>query len=300
MSASTFTAVDLSRLPALDLIETLDYEAIVTRLLADLRARDPDFDALVESDPAYKQTEVTAYAELLIRQRINEAAKAVMLAYAGGTALDHVAAGYNVERLLITPADPDANPPVDAVYESDADLRRRVQLAFEGYSTAGPDGAYLYHALSAHADVQDASVSSPTPGTVVVTLQSRSGDGTPGIDVLDAVAAALNADDVRPLTDNVIVQAAEIVPYGITAELVLWPGPDAEVVLNAANANLDDLIARQQRLGRDITRSALFAALHVEGVQNVLLTAPAADVVITPMQAAHCSGRSITYAGTDE
>ena len=297
---STFTAVDLSRLPALDLIETLDFEVIVTRLLADLRARDPAFDALVESDPAFKQLEVDAYAELLVRQRINEAARSVMLAYARGTALDHIAAGYNVERLLITPADPHAYPPVAAEYEADNDLRRRVLLSFEGFSTAGPEGAYLFHSLSAHPDVRDASAYSPTPGVVVVTIQSRSGQGEPSPAVLAAVATALSADDVRPLTDQVQVQAAEIVNYTIDAELLLWPGPDASVVLAAANANLDTLIARQQRLGHGITRSALFAALHVEGVQNVALASPASDVAIAPTQAAYCTGRSITHvsAGT--
>ena len=292
---STFTAVDLSRLPALDLIESLDFEVIVSRLLADLRARDPVFDALVESDPAYKQIEVDAYAELLVRQRINECAQSVMLAYARGTALDHIAAGYNVARLVITPADPDARPPVAAVLESDADLRRRVLLSFEGFSTAGPVGAYLFHALGAHPDVQDASVHSPAPGEVVVTVQSRSGDGQPTPAVLAAVAAALSHDDVRPLTDSVSVQPAEIVEYAITATLSLWEGPDASVVIAAAHANLDALITRQQRLGHGITRSGLFAALHVEGVQNVALHAPADDVAVAPTQAAHCTSRSISH-----
>jgi len=291
---SAFTAVNLSRLPALDLIEPLDFETILARLIADLRARSPAFDALLESDPAMKLAEVAAYAELLLRQRINEAGKSVMLAYARGSDLDHIAAGYNVARQIITPADPAAFPPVPAVLEPDDELRRRVQLAFEGFSTAGPDGAYIFHALGAHADVLDASVASPSPGEVVVTILSRSDDGIASTDVLAAVDTTLNADRVRPLTDHVTVQAADIMPWSMTAELSLWPGPDATVVESAARANVDDYLARQQRLGRSIHRSALLAALHVEGVKSVFLASPATDIFLNTTQCGHCTGIAIT------
>lgn len=294
-----FTAVDLSRLPALDLIEAIDYEAIVARMIDDLRARDPVFDALVESDPAYKQIEVDAYAEMLVRQRINEAARSVMLAYAAGTALDHIAAGYNVQRLLITAPDPHVYPPVEAVYESDADLRRRVLLSFEGFSTAGPEGAYLFHALSAHPDVRDASAYSPSPGVVVITVQSRSGQGEPSPTILAAVDAALSADDVRPLTDRVQVQAAEIVEYVIDAVMELWPGPDSDVVLAAANANLDSLIEQQQRLGYEIAISAQVAALHVPGVRKVRMLSPAQDLPMLPTQVGYCTGRTLTVTAAE-
>jgi len=290
---SAFTAVNLSRLPALDLIEPLDFETILARLIDALRARYPAFDAVLESDPAIKLAEVAAYAELLLRQRINEAAKSVMLAYATGTALDHIAAGYNVERQVITPANPAAFPPVPAVLEPDDELRRRVQLAFEGFSTAGPDGSYIFHALGAHADVLDASVASPSPGEVVVTVLSRSNGGTPAADVLAAVAATLNADRVRPLTDHVSVQPAVIVPWALDADLSLWPGPDAAVVEAAAQANIAAYLAGQQRLGRSIHRSALLAALHVEGVRSVLLASPSMDVLLDATQCGHCTNVNI-------
>lgn len=67
--AGGFTAVDLSQLPAPSVVETLDFETILQAMLDDLLARDPDFSALVESDPAYKILEVAAYRELLLRQR---------------------------------------------------------------------------------------------------------------------------------------------------------------------------------------------------------------------------------------
>lgn len=297
----TFTAVDLSRLPFPAVVEPLDFETIFAAMLADLRVRAPQFSALVESDPAYKLLEVCAYRELLLRQRVNESAKAVTLAYAVGSDLDQIAARYNVERLTIDPGDPNALPlPRPAIFESDTDLRRRTQLAFEGFSTAGPDGAYLFHALGADGQVLDVSVYSPAPGDVVVAVLSRIGDGTADAQLLAAVDAALNAERVRPLTDRVFVQTAEVVPFTVTASLTLYPGPDAAVVLDDATARLQAFVAENHRLGRDITRAGVIAALCTAGVQNVSLPAPASDIEITPLQAPWCTGTSVTIGGFDE
>lgn len=293
-------SIDLTLLAAPDVVEELDFETIFNAMLADLQARDATFTALVPSDPAYKIIEVCAYRELLMRARINDAAKAVMLAYAAGADLDQLAALMGVTRLVVDPGDPEAIPPVAPTYETDANLRARVQLAPEGQSTAGPAGAYEYHALSADADVLDVDVSSPAPGQVLVTVLSASGDGTPGQGLLDTVEAALSEEDVRPLTDQVIVQAATIVAYEVAAELTLYAGPDGEVVRLAAEEAVADYAAQHHRLGHDITLSGLYAALHRPGVQKVTLTSPAADIVIGAQQASHCTGITVTAGGTDE
>jgi len=76
------SGIDLSRLPTLNVIEPLDFEKILAEQLADLEDRDTEFVGLQESDPAMKVLQVTAYSELNVRQRTNEAARAVMLACA--------------------------------------------------------------------------------------------------------------------------------------------------------------------------------------------------------------------------
>ena len=50
-ATSAISTLDLSLLPPPEVVEQLDYEAILAEMLADLRARDPVFDALVDSDP---------------------------------------------------------------------------------------------------------------------------------------------------------------------------------------------------------------------------------------------------------
>jgi phage-related baseplate assembly protein len=294
----TFTAVDLSRLPAPQVVETLSFETILADMLADLRARDPAFTATVESDPAYKILQVAAYRELLLRARINDAAKAVLIAYATGADLENLGALLGVTRLLLSAANPETGTP--AVYESDTDLRRRITLAPEGFSVAGPEGAYIFHALSASPDVLDASVASPTPGQVVVTVLSRIGAGAASAPLLAAVNARLNASDIRPLTDEVIVQSATITNFTITASIATFAGPDAAVVLAESRNRLDAYLAENHRLGRDVTRSAIFAALHAGGVQGVTLTAPAADIVIPRSAVANCTAITLTPAGVAE
>ncbi len=298
--ADTYTSIDLSALPAPDVVEQIDYEIILAAMLADLQARDPGFSALVESDPAYKILEVAAYRETLIRQRCNESARAVMLPYAMGADLDNLVALLNMARLVITPADPDAIPPTAAVMESDNDLRRRALLAWESLSTAGPSGAYIYHALSADASVKDASATSPTPGQVVVTVLGRTGDGTPSAPTLAAVDAALSAENVRPLTDQVVVQAPTISTYQIVATVYLYPGPDSAVVLASVQASAEKFAEDRHRLGADVSLSGVYAALHLPGVQRVELTNPTASLVVGPTEAAFCTLVQISFGGRDD
>ena len=299
--------IDLSRLPALTVIESLDYETILAERKAALVALYPEAEQAgiaatleLESEPLTKMLEENAYRELHWRQRANEAAKAVMLAFSNGDDLDQLVANYNVERLTIDPGDPDAVPPVPPTLESNDDLRLRAQRAFEGLSVAGPRGAYVFHALSADGRVADATGISPAPAEALVTVLSRLDDGTASQDLLDVVTAALSAEDVRPVGDRLTVQSATIVPYAVDAVLYLYPGPEQEPILAAARAALDAYVSTQRRIGRDIRLSAVYAALHVEGVQRVELAEPAADVVLDETQAAYCTGTSVIIGGSDE
>ena len=291
--------IDLSQLPAPQIVDVPDFETLLAERRAEFVALHPkdEQEAVMrtlelESEPVTKLLQENAYRELLLRQRINEAAQAVMVAYAMGGDLDQIAANYNVKRLTVIPADDDAVPPVAAVMESDEALRLRVPAAFEGLSVAGPTAAYEFHARSADGRVADASATSPAPAEVVLTVLSREGDGT--------AEKALNSENVRPVADRLTVRSAEIIPYRVEATIFLYPGPEAEPVMAAAKASLQKYIASQTRLGRDIRRSAIFAALHVEGVQRVELASPLADVVLNKTQAASCTEWSVTNGGTDE
>jgi phage-related baseplate assembly protein len=301
------SVIDLSQLPAPDVVETLDFEAILAERKATLISLYPEDEQeaiartlTLESEPLVKYLEENAYREVILRQRINEAAKAGMVAYAIKNDLDQLAANNNVERLVITPGDDTQIPPVAAVMESDSDLRQRVPAAFEGMSVAGPTGAYEFHALSGDGRVADASANSPAPAEVTIAVLSREGDGTASDDLLQAVSTALNDESVRPVGDRLTVVSAEIVSYAVDAVLYVYPGPATEPILAAAKAQLTAYITEQRRLGRDIRLSAIYAALHVQGVQRVELREPLADVVLDKTQAAYCTETSVVIGGSDE
>lgn len=299
--------INLSRLPPPQIVDVPDFEMLLAERKAAFVALYPadEQDAVrrtlaLESEPVTKLLQESTYREILLRQRINEAAQAVMVAYAMGSDLDQLAANNNVKRLTVTPADNDAVPPVAAVMESDEALRQRIPEAFEGLSVAGPTGAYEFHAKSADGRVADASATSPAPAEVVLTVLSREGDGTAAADLLAVVEQTLNSESVRPVADRVTVRSADIIPYRVDATIYLYPGPEAEPVMAAAKASLQKYIASQTRLGRDIRRSAIYAALHVEGVQRVELAEPLGDVVLDKTQAASCTEWRVINGGTDE
>ncbi|MEO0442724.1 MAG: baseplate J/gp47 family protein [Pseudomonadota bacterium] len=275
---SLFTSIDLSELPPPNLVEELDYEAILAATKNELQHIAPDInvDTLLTSDPITKLLEVIAYREMHMRARINEAARGVMLATATGANLDNLAALVNIQRSVIKAADAGS----DAVYEDDTRLRARTQLAFEGYSTAGPVGAYIFHALSASAEVKDVAVYSDKPGIVDVRILSNKDNGAASSDLVKKVNQVLTADDIRPLTDYVRVHSADIVPYHISATLTIFAGVGGQQVVEAARQAAEDYIQQHHQLGIDITRASLFAVLHQPGVQNVALHQPAADLMI--------------------
>ncbi|WJV40152.1 baseplate assembly protein [Raoultella terrigena] len=299
--------IDLSQLPAPEVIEELDYETLLAERMATLISLYPEEeqDAIaralsLESEPIVKVLQENAYREVILRQRINEAAKAGMVAYAIKSDLDQLAANNNVSRLTITPEDVSMSPAVAAEMESDSDLRQRIPAAFEGMSVAGPTGAYEFHALSADGKVADASAISPAPAEVMVTILSREGDGTASDELLQTVSDALNGESVRPVGDRLTVQSVEIVKYAVDAVIYVYPGPAAEPVLAAAKAQLSAYITAQRRLGRDIRLSALYAALHVQGVQRVELHQPLADIVLNKTQASYCTVATVVVGGSDE
>ena len=299
--------IDLSQLPPPVVVEPLDFETLFAQRKAAFIAMYPEDEQEeiartleLESEPITMLLEENCYRELLLRQRVNEAARAVMLAYSTDSDLDNLAVNFNVERLTIQEEDDSVTPPIEAVMESDADLRTRTQQAFEGLSVAGPTAAYEFWGRSADGRVADISAVSPTPASVTISVLSREGDGTASDDLLSVVAAALNNEEVRPVADRVTVQSAEIVPYQIDATLYIYPGPEAEPVRQASEQQLQAYIAAQNRLGRDIRLSAIYAALHVEGVQRVELAQPVADIVLSDYQASHCTEYTITVGGYDE
>ncbi|MBA6089183.1 baseplate J/gp47 family protein [Pseudomonas monteilii] len=320
--------IDLSLLPPPDVVETLEFETLYQEVLGIFRAHMGDqWTALLESDPVVKLMEVMAYRELMVRARINAAAKASLLAYAKGADLENRAADYGVQKLTIRPANPDAVPPVEAVMEGDEALRYRTRLSLEALSVAGSSGAYEYHALSSSAELvhvsvdsprfsgvavpaavkaqlpagaivvvcdYDAGLANPLPGDVSLAVLARPDSAVPEAQLVATVLKALSAEDVRPVTDRPRVQGG--IPSDFQVEAVLWveAGPDPDVVLAGARASLDKAIAGARRLEGQLPVSAVYAALHVTGISRVDLVKPVEGVVCDKRQYPRATSISLT------
>ena len=296
--AESYDVINLSDLPVPDAIVVPDAAVIFGAWLARLRELDPEFDALVESDPTYKQGEVTAFQLTLAFQRVNDAVRAVFLASAQKADLDQIGAAFNVGRMVIVPANPDAVPPTDAVMEEDEAFRERIQLSWSQLNTAGARNAYRFHARSADEDVLDADAYGPEEhgraGEVDVYVLSREGNGTASEALLDAVSARLNADEIRPLTDFVTVKSAIINDYSVTAELEIPDGPDAGEVLENAKNTLMSYTRLANRINGMVPLSAIYAALQQTGVARVILSSPRADIEPATGTAPRCAAVNVT------
>lgn len=286
--------VDLSSLPAPDVLETLDFEVIYAEELADFReSMGGAWNASLESDPVVKLLQNAAYRKLQNRARVNDAAKALMLGFARRSDLDHLAARVNLSRLVVREEDRSTVPPTDRVMEEDDALRERVLWRYEGLTTAGPRQSYILHARNSSGLVSDASAESPSPATVVVTVQGIEGDGAVDAVLLKVVEAYLSDDNRRPLGDRLIVQGAKILPFRVDAILHMeGNGSENEASLAEAEARLKAWMNPRRRLGVEVARSAVDAVLHISGVRRVELTGWT-DIVPTKEQAAYCSGYSI-------
>lgn len=297
------STITLSQLPQPDVIELLDFETILAERKAYLISLYPaDQQASItatlalESEPITKLLQENAYRELILRQRINDAAVANMLAWAKGSDLDNLVANWNVQRLIIQPGDPTATPPVPEIKEDDEALILRALLAWDGLSVAGPTRAYEYFALSADGKVADAKGSSPAPAEALITILSTEGDGTANAALIAKVTQALSQEDRRPVADRLTVQSAGIINYTITAKLHIdSQGAEADVVLQAAREQLAAFINPRRRIGVEVPRSAIDAALHVQGVRKVVLTGWA-DITPSSTQAAYCTGFTVVRA----
>ena len=182
--------------------------------------------------------------------------------------------------------------------EDDNRFRERVRLAAER-PACGTFAAYRYHAMSTRPDLVDVGITSDCPGEMRVSALGA--DGAPDAGLLDALRTQLNRDDVRPATDQVVVIAAERVPYSIDARLTLYSGASASDARRQAEDRLQALADQlRRRLGRDLVPSQIVERLQgVQGVYRVELPLPL-HRELTAHQWADCEVITVTITGVSD
>lgn len=279
--------IDLTSLPVPQVIEELDYEAIVQDLVDDAVARFAaagiDYDVgNLETDPVKILIEAFGYREQLLRARANHVARNQMLAFSSGNDLEHLASFYGLTRLTD---------------ESDERLRERVQLATIGRSPGGTHERFRAVAMGASVNVRD--IATWTEGrdpTVNVAVLSTDIGGAASAALLATVTAAIEDPSVRLVSDRYSVVSA--VTRTVDVELTVTLAPEAPETLLA---DLPDMIreARDQEdlLGLDLTLSWIAKTAMVPGVTDVVVTAPAANEVAATYEAIEIGTVTIEFAG---
>lgn len=153
-------------------------------------------------------------------------------------------------------------------------LRSRIRQAPEKFSNAGSKGAYKFHTLSAHQNITDVAILSPSPGEVNVYPLTI--DGNPTAEILSIVQEYLSDEKVRPLTDYVIVKSPEKIEFSIQASIFLYKDSDKESVLSTINLKLNEYkILLSEKLGKDVISTQIISILNsVYGVFKVDLVTP--------------------------
>ncbi len=267
MAIHTPDIIDVSRLPKPDAIETLEFETILASRMTDFgkRAEQADFDYDVgelETDPIKIDQEVHALREVLMRSRVNDGIRSVLPAFARGADLENAVVRANIARIVTL----DERGNVTFREDDDALLRR--YLASFDAPAAGSEDGYLAAALKAWPQAHDIRVVNGGAGKVLVYLLGADGVAAP-LDAVFAVAKALDAKHIRPLTDDVTVSAAAIDRYSLTGKLIVPRGPDPAQVLAAAVKSVRAFGVARYYIGAEIPRDALLSAAYVPNVIRI-------------------------------
>ena len=167
--------------------------------------------------------------------------------------------------------------------ENDENFRERIQIATESFSVAGPSGAYKYYAMSAHQDIIDVATNEfdaayliETAGRVNIYILMKDGE-LPSEEILAKVLEICNADDVRPLTDYITVNAPGIMNYDLNVKYFIdrAKATQSTQIQEAVENAINDWIKwERSKLGRDLNPSELNRRILNAGAKRAEIISP--------------------------
>jgi phage-related baseplate assembly protein len=321
---SRLSVINLAELKRMVVLESIDSERILFDRMARFKSLWLTYDppnaaqydvAELEFDPIKITQENSTFFEMALRDRVNQAARAVTLAYAVGTDLDAIASRYpgGVPRM------PD---------ERDDRYRRRVWLSPNVLSPHGTAESYVFWALTADPTLRDASATTTeATGRVYVTIMPESGDVSEvvwerSIDPLTGLFLSTRAEPVfnpvpalqqiidvrkyildearRGLTDEIHVYGPTITPIRYRCRVWLFPNVSVDIAITAIEQALAELIEKQRWIGYDHSRMEIDAALAQVGVHHAIIDEPVKDVMVGERGVVKVGSIEVRLAGTME
>jgi phage-related baseplate assembly protein len=342
---SRFSVIRPDLLPTMQVLQSIDTEALITQRMVKLQQiwmqHDPpnaaNYDVgNLEFDPIRINQELNAYFELLVRDRVNQAARAITLAFAVGSDLDAIASRYpggGVPRKMANATDPNLLWTGVGTQEPDALYKQRVWLAPNILSLSGPGQAvyesYVYWAMTAPMPPGELPIkhatqyTKPYTGNVylpILPYQPLSTDWvqnplnlnqwklTPGAVLIptDAQVRAVYGYIVAPymgrmgLTDVLSVLKPKVVNTTIDADIYLFPAVDPDTLMGEIRQAIGALVGALNWLGADLTLLALEGAMAQAGVYNTVIRSPKTDVIAGLDTVVNIQSVTLTYKGVGE
>ncbi len=165
--------------------------------------------------------------------------------------------------------------------EDDDSLKERIFAYPNSYSTAGPTGAYEYHAKTASPEIGDVVVRSEVPGEVDIYFICDNGE-IPGAALIQKVKDHMDDRSIRPLTDKVTVQAPAVREYEI--RMTYYIPSSSKSAVASIQADVDTAVSiyntwQTEKIGRDINPSYLIQKVMEAGAKRVIVESPVFTVL---------------------
>ena len=286
-------AFGLTALPAPDVIKIPDYDEILTRVVSRLRTINEDYTNIVEGDPAYAVMQSIVFEIVMILQRINDAAHAVLVTHAIGADLDNLGASFSIYRQVIQQEDLTADPPIPEILEDDVRFRDRVLNALEAIAP-GSKAWYRGYALESSSMVKDAIALKTNPGEVTVYVQADNTTAVPDTTLITSVSDYITAEARKFICDTVNVSAIGIRSYALTASIKPVLGLDSNTVLADIQKQAEDFANERKVIGQPIPLSHIYAALITDAVSEIDLSSPVSNIVPTDTEVPVATSVTIT------
>lgn len=185
--------------------------------------------------------------------------------------------------------------------EEDDDYRERIHIAPEGFSVAGPEGAYEYFARQFSSLIEDLKIISPNPGEVDIRVLLKDGELPDSIFVED-LTEYLSDKSRRPLTDFVSAGAPTTVNYDVDLTYYIRSSDanaETQVKTRIEQAIDDYIIWQRSKIGRDVNPSELIGRIIQAGAKRVELTSPVFTSVASGEIAVN-NLKTVNYGGLED
>lgn len=208
--------------------------------------------------------------------------------------VDPVAYVEKVENITVTEGGADL--------ESDENLAERAYLAPSSWSTAGPDDAYEFWVRTFDPAISDVSVYSEIPGEVNICFVLNGGQ-LPTQSIINELERYLMEEEIRPLTDKVIVSPPDIEAYLVdfTYYINRSDRSRASAIHEQVRAAVQDYVDWQKKkIGRDINPDQLRKMIMSAGAKRLDIRSPDFRKISRQSIALLDADVSIVYGGIED